>query len=407
MKGLKKLALVSAIAAVSAGANAQLQPMTDSAMSSATGQAGLTIDVTVTMDIGEIAYKDGGFFTMEGMHFGGQGGTAFDNWRMVIDVAGDVASAAGTNPVTGEAVAANAAGTERLAYGTSALRDIYALAAIGSGTTDTAGWAGLAAGADHAKDYTDGSLVIHMAPTIPLNTGTLTVDGGGVARNSAAVLADFVDAADFNFSIAKMGLQSSDYTVGSSVTGTSYTAGGHGTTLVSGLNVNGYLGVIDISINNGGNGFTVPGTGGALTGAGYADSAISYNAYFNITNMDMNVDIMGVALTGMKINNTRGSLAGLDSSNSYGFAQAQGSLFAVKAFVAPTILGTADLVALGTGPAAVGGTGTWNDGIGFNMHFIGDMDLGDIRFGSATGTSMGQVYLTDINFDAKMVISAH
>jgi hypothetical protein len=45
MKGLKKIALASAIAAVSAGAQAELKALDDSAMGELTGQAGLTIDL--------------------------------------------------------------------------------------------------------------------------------------------------------------------------------------------------------------------------------------------------------------------------------------------------------------------------------------------------------------------------
>ena len=95
MKGLKKLALVSAIAAVSAGAQAELVAMDESALSATTGQAGITIDVEAQVAIGEIAYQDGtaGFIGIEDVRIGGTSYTdtgvagALDNIRLTIDVA--------------------------------------------------------------------------------------------------------------------------------------------------------------------------------------------------------------------------------------------------------------------------------------------------------------------------------
>jgi hypothetical protein len=418
MKGLKKLALVSAIAAVSVGANAQLKPMSDTAMSAATGQAGLTIDVSVKMSIGEIAYKDGGYLTISDMSFGGAAaGSRFDNWRMTVDIA-------------------NAG--ETLDYNTSALKTLYLggnlqlngvpaasiptlLGAVATAATPTdfnnavtaiktagyagstaqlVGWLQGAGGADNAKTYGDGDLVIHMAASTPLDgtdaSGANPTAAAFAAKGAAGVLAgnfadalgDFSNAADFGFKIGQMALQSSDFGLGTTSNGGTSSAS-QSTTLISGLSMTGYLGVVDFSINNAGNGFDANGN---------ANSRISYQASFNITNMDVNVNIMGVKLTGMKIADLRGDRTNIDGANAFGFAQVKGQMYAITQGIDPTINSATNLAALAAGAKV--------DGIGFDMNFKGDMDIGDISFGN-TATSIGQVYLTDISFDTQMKISAH
>ena len=52
MKGLKKIALVTAIAAAPFAAHADLKAMDDSAMGNITGQAGVTIELETQVSIG-------------------------------------------------------------------------------------------------------------------------------------------------------------------------------------------------------------------------------------------------------------------------------------------------------------------------------------------------------------------
>jgi len=54
MKGLKKLALVTAVAALPFAAHADLRALDDSAMGNVTGQAGVTIELETEVSIGEI-----------------------------------------------------------------------------------------------------------------------------------------------------------------------------------------------------------------------------------------------------------------------------------------------------------------------------------------------------------------
>jgi len=88
MKGLNKIALVTAIAAAPFAAHAELQVMDDAAMSAATGQAGLTIairdinisgiDTTITIDVA--GASDAGTFTAAA------GGSAIADGDLVISL---------------------------------------------------------------------------------------------------------------------------------------------------------------------------------------------------------------------------------------------------------------------------------------------------------------------------------
>lgn len=106
MKGLKKLVLVSAIAATPLVANAQLKALNDSTLGSVTGQAGVTVEVQTQIGIGSIVYTDtagssgigGGKFAISGVAIGGAG----------------VATAAQTSGLTASAAlsACNSGGTQ-------------------------------------------------------------------------------------------------------------------------------------------------------------------------------------------------------------------------------------------------------------------------------------------------------
>lgn len=71
MKGLKKLALVSAISVASFGAQAELKAMNDTSMGDVTGQAGVTIELQTKVEVGEFRYTDEGDFAVSGIFIGG------------------------------------------------------------------------------------------------------------------------------------------------------------------------------------------------------------------------------------------------------------------------------------------------------------------------------------------------
>ncbi|MCM0611881.1 hypothetical protein KFJ24_05255 [Marinobacter sediminum] len=99
MKGLKKIALATAIAAAPFAANAELQAMNDGAMGNVTGQAGVTIELETKVSIGQFKYTDEGSFAVNDIVLGGAGVTAegatagyndlLDQLKIDIDVADD------------------------------------------------------------------------------------------------------------------------------------------------------------------------------------------------------------------------------------------------------------------------------------------------------------------------------
>lgn len=105
MKGLKKIALVTAIAAAPFAANADLKALDDSTMGNVTGQAGVTIELETRVAIGEFTYTDEGTFAVSGIDLGGVtvsasdsaadyaaatgAGGLLDNLKIDIDVADD------------------------------------------------------------------------------------------------------------------------------------------------------------------------------------------------------------------------------------------------------------------------------------------------------------------------------
>lgn len=71
MKGLKKLALATAVAAAPFAAHAELQAMDDSMMGNVTGQAGVTIELETQVSIGQFTYTDEGTFAVKDIELGG------------------------------------------------------------------------------------------------------------------------------------------------------------------------------------------------------------------------------------------------------------------------------------------------------------------------------------------------
>ncbi|MCK7550051.1 MULTISPECIES: DUF6160 family protein [Marinobacter] len=99
MKGLKKIALATAVAAAPFAAHADLKAMDDSAMGNITGQAGVTIELETKVSIGQFKYTDEGSFAVNDIILGGAGVTTdgaaagyndlLDQLKIDIDVADD------------------------------------------------------------------------------------------------------------------------------------------------------------------------------------------------------------------------------------------------------------------------------------------------------------------------------
>jgi len=177
MKGLKKIALASAIAAVSAGAQAELKALDDSAMGELTGQAGLTIDLETKYTIGEFMYKDAGSVFLKGISLGanenetGTYGAAtglVDNIRVKLDIAGS-----GATDNVGKV-------DNELDTAFSRVRDlagVAATAANASGNAETAKFAQASAGSAELSDLQAAGVVDNTAGVTAANTATQTISG--------------------------------------------------------------------------------------------------------------------------------------------------------------------------------------------------------------------------------------
>jgi hypothetical protein len=448
MKGLKKLALVTAIAAVAAGAQAELKALDDSTMSEMTGQKGLTIDLETKWTIGEFAYQDAGLVVLKDLSMGGNPNDAFgnsmlDNIRMEIDIAGS------------GALQPNGAPDNLLKYGFSNVKNLaYVHAASGNTDADilAAAAGSLANGGGISRDdegyaldnevaYGDGDLKIHFTFTDAWQKGggfAAFASGNGVSGASTGLSLASVSyaqafeiatrAVDFEFSIGQIALAASDYATDgrlgeeviektNHVTGIDATA--DTTTLISDLSIKGYLGPADIHIENKGNGFGDDGSfiganlGAPNNGSGNANSKIHWDSFFKVTDLDVYIDIAGVQLSDIKIHNVRGDVTSLnevvtgvdagtgdlivETTASFGFAHSKRDIYAVKDAVL-------NLTTLGgtTGANPVG----FVDGIAINTRFKGDIDIGGLSFGD-TGTSIGAIYLTDVTSTTNWTISAH
>lgn len=499
MKGLKKIALASAIAAISAGAQAELKALDDSTMGEMTGQAGINIDVKTKWQLGEFMYSDananerGGSVIVQNVTLGGSTATheaAFgnggylDNYRLLLDVAGG----GGTN------------GANSLNFGMSTTTGLSTIVVLANGgaaspTNDpetvaaSAFFAATAQGAargapidmdriglngeymyiDRSRTYGNGDLVIKSTFTDPWQKGGgfddyaagtgaaffgSTDDSTSVAEltysNANTIMSKSVD---FNFSFEVLGLASSAYNAGDAASNvvasqassgqqyatangislgnvihktnhaTGYDPDTTTTTLISDLSINGYFGPSEFILRNRGNGF---GNNNATYNYGDAISGIETSRYIAITDLDVYIDIAGVAIKDLKIHNNRGDLSGLnqvinptnglmENTSSFGFAHGSRDINAVKD----------NVLDLGRGVAAAGGAAgfatflagnpdmttaaravMYTDGIKMRNKFKGDIDIPHLSFGN-DGRTIGAIYLTDYQSDTTLVISAH
>ena len=452
MKGLKKIALATAITAVAAGAQAELKALDDSTMGELTGQAGLTIDLETEWTIGEFAYQNAGFVVLRDLSMGGNSNegtnTMLDNIRMEIDVAGanqtiggdanlkygfsNVSNLAAVHvgalakagvPVSGmdQDMVAAASGSQAFANPANPLNALWVAAggdlATNTEATSTDGVGGAAI--DSKRMYNDGDLKIHFTFTdawqkaggfaAVFSPAGGSYDGQAVGANVAYSLGREIatKAVDFEFNIGQIGIASSAYDIGNQgLEGTDHLTGTDAdtstTTLISDLSIKGYLGPADIHIENNGNGFGADGSSNPATlvngnQSGNADSKIHWDSFFRITDLDVYIDIAGVQITDLAIHNDRGDTTSLNGTAAFGFAHSMRDIYAVKDAV------------LSIGSTAAAGSqnvDNYVDGIAINTRFKGDIDIGALSFGD-TGDSIGSIYLTDITSTTNWTISAH
>lgn len=324
MRSAKKIALIAAIVAASS-VQAEMVALDDDSMSQATGQAGLTVDINdLEIRIGEFDYKDQGFFTMKDFRFGvadETSGDKFDNIRMTLDIVG-----AGT---TG--IGADGSG-EDLGEDKLGAHFIEQAAALVNGSAGT-GYV------DQAPLITDGDLVISFR----------TMD-----------LTNIFNSVDFGLDIGSIGLGASTETIGDV---------NQGTVLYANLELDGFLGPVDIIVD--GN-----------------DSGMNISGYFNATG---HLDRPFKAVqTDFYIHNSRGAssiwLDTKDRSNS-------------MAHVQMNISKKHDHLA--TGQTA----------LAFDLqNFEADLDFENLTLGTfagADGRGIGDIYFTDLSIRAETVVYGH
>jgi len=318
MRTAKKIGLVAAIVAAST-VQAEMVALDDVAMSEATGQAGLTVDINdLEIKIGEFAYKDQGFLSMTDFRFGvadPTSGDKFDNIRMTLDIAGP----GGINSAD--------LGEDKL--GANFIADAASLVGGSAGT----GYV------DQSALITDGDLVITFR----------TMD-----------LTNIFNAVDFGLDIGSIGLGASTETIGQI---------NQGTVLYANLELDGFLGPVDIIVD--GN-----------------DSGMNISGYFNATG---HLDRPFKAVqTDFYIHNSRGTstvwLDTQDRSNSMAHLQLNVSKKHNHLATGQTALAL-DL-----------------------QNFEADLDFENLTLGTfagADGRGIGDIYFTDLSIRAETVIYGH
>src|SRR5690554_5291979 len=117
MKGLKKIALVAAIAAAPLASHAGMKALDDTTMGNVTGQAGVTIELETRVSIGEFTYTDEGSFVVSDIEIGGANASGLldgiqvpgmatqsdllDDLKIDIDVAADGDAVIHVGSITG------------------------------------------------------------------------------------------------------------------------------------------------------------------------------------------------------------------------------------------------------------------------------------------------------------------
>ena len=367
----KVKSLVSAVGlfvglSVTFSVQAELKSMNDSAMGDVTGQSGLTVEFSLEVSVDELAYKDKGFLALEEFKWGGADRTgglgvsgAFDNWKMIIDVAGE---------------------SESLAYGFSELDQYQS-----SVSSPDAAWNTAVQSNDDATIAGDGDLVIHITST-ELFDGTrydlatdsdVTLSGGVTSLPSDSfkdTMDDWRNSAAFGVEIGAVKLHDSSYQVGSKV---------GGVTLMSNFKAEVLTGPLDIIITN----------GGGYTG-GVSDGKILVSDYFEITDLSVDFDFLGVSLSGVRFHNRRGDTTGLNTNSGLDGIAGNADDKAVESF------------GFAHAKFHIAGLEDNSKGLQIAGAIKGDLDISHISL-SPSNVSIGSIYLTDMTVQASIDVRGH
>jgi len=424
----KLISVVSVFWLSSQSVFAEMKVIDDADLSDVTGQAGLTIDIAMGIEVGEFMYKDGGSIVIQGMRLGGMDHTGED----VNGEGGEVGTA--YNAVDGliaDPLDATGLLTTDNAGGTTGLDNVRILVDVSGDGSEPFNNGGPSPGPGGSvtgipDNYFNWAWGRH---TVFGSGGSVGCGDNGTCEivlgdGDLFIHADFIDShatrngrpqtiADFGMEFDAFKLKDSSYVAGDDIVDRSGTASSQSTTIMSNYRMEGYFGGFDLLLENKGNGFGVyDGLGGFTeTGSGDAASKIKINTFFEVTEMEYDFDIIGVRYEKMKIHNQRGNKLMFDFltqkdytgsvasiGQSQGYAQSNVQIYAVK-----------DAILRINSVAGVnGGTNQadYIDGIAMDTRFVGDMDFGHMSFGD-TGQSIGAQYYTDMDFTTNLALSAH
>ncbi|MBZ0334636.1 DUF6160 family protein [Marinobacter sp. AL4B] len=262
-------------AALALPAFADFTPLTDSTLSSVTGQAGVTIELETKLNIDSITWTDEGSLSVNGFRLSGHNDTTLDNLKLTVDIAGD---------------------GEVLEHGFSEIARRAAAGQLDTSNPDVAdALAKYSVGGRYGKAFNSGDMVIHLGAT----------DYGDPTN-----LNDYLRAVDFELGIDSL-----------------TTSGSEGSAnLFSNILLQGYVGPTDLIIRNGGTSTRTLGNGNTVSG-----SELQLDTHFEITNGSLDWDaadlififnFAAVGIEGLQIHNRRGN----DTLGHFGMASATAKL---------------------------------------------------------------------------------
>jgi hypothetical protein len=412
-------------------AYAELKEVDDATLADVEGQAGLTIDIDMGVNVGEFMYKDAGSIVMQGIRFGGMnrcgdvggenGTVGQDTWCSGDNEVGTAFGKNGEYKIVNSA--ADRSSSNSNAGGTTGFNNARVVVDIaGSGAIDGYLDTGFIDGLGNPITIPTYDSVVYWAwgdlaaPALScevaggrcaliLEDGDLFIHG---TVTDTTIAARSYQSVDFGFEMDLFALKASTYAPGQDMTNNATTGTSESTTIISNLKMEGFIGGFDLLLENGGNGFGATDLNGngriddaensTSTGYGDANSKLVVNSFFEITEMQYDFDIVGIKYRKMAIHNLRGDLGMFDfdqsdfanSATSQGFAQSNTQLYAVKDNILSFASGTPELV----------------DGISLNTRLRADMDIGYMSFGD-TDISIGSQHWTDMDVYNNLTISAH
>lgn len=393
-------------------AKAEAFMLDDFALSSMTGQAGLTVEIGTFSPTAEFEYLDQGLLNLPGISIGGHGNNGslerqyyssqLDNLRVNVSVA--------DNSVGSE--------DESYSFGFSDWREMAQLYVSHSNKPSAREFNSLANGIDATRDqllvderrrYEDGDLIIHLGYLDPWEK-----DGGFDAHQNGTglSLSDFETAVygevedivsrsvDFKYSINEIDVAYGTNLAGAATVAsvrnldtdgkTSGDSADHKSTrIMSNFSIEGYLGPHDLHIKT----FDDFNQNSVSE---IRETGITWNSYFQVTDLDVYLDLKGMQISDLQIHNDRGDLSGLNlqtqdnsvGNSSFGFAHAVREIYSFE-------------------DASIDSENTdekkKKKGIQFNTRFKGDLDIGHVSFGD-TGVSLGAYYITDMYFNSRLKI---